>query len=93
MMFLVAGSILAGLTLVYAITFTIIDLTRTLGEYDVYEYPYYFILTGYAVATSLPMVVYFSLSKKEEPKEEQSQEEAVPAEEPKQIEEQSEENK
>ena len=93
MMFLVASSILAGITLVYAITFTITDLTRTLGAYDVYEYPYYFILTGYAIVTSLPMVVYFSLSKKEEPQEEPQQEE-VPAEEPKQIEEQpAEENK
>ena len=98
MLFLVASSILAGITLVYAITFTITDLTRTLGQYDVYEYPYYFILVGYAIVTSLPMVVYFSLSKKEEPKEEQPkeepQQEEVPAEEPKQIEEQpAEENK
>ena len=83
MLFLVTGSILAGVALVYAITFTITDLTRVLGEYDVYEYPYYFILTSYAVATSLPMVVYFSLSKKEEPKEE-----TAPIEETKQIEEQ-----
>ena len=88
MLFLVTGSILAGLTLVYAIAFTIIDLTRTLGEYDVYEYPYYFILTSYAVAASLPMVVFFSLSKKEEQKEE-----TAPIEETKQIEEQPEENK
>ena len=98
MLFLVASSILAGITLVYAITFTITDLTRTLGAYDVNEYPYYFILVGYAIVTSLPMVVYFSLSKKEEPKEEQPkeepQQEEVPAEEPKQIEEQpAEENK
>ena len=83
MLFLVTGAILAGITLVYAIAFTVIDLTRVLGEYDVYEYPYYFILTSYAVATSLPMVVYFSLSKKEEPKEE-----TAPIEETKQIEEQ-----
>ena len=88
MLFLVTGAILAGITLVYAIAFTVIDLTRVLGEYDVYEYPYYFILTSYAVATSLPMVVYFSLSKKEEPKEE-----TAPIEETKQIEEQPEENK
>ena len=96
MLFLVTGSILAGVTLIYAITFTITDLTRTLGEYDVYEYPYYFILVGYAIMTALPMAVYFSLSKKEEqeaPKEEPQPEE-VPAEEPKQIEEQpAEENK
>ena len=81
MMFLVAGATLAGLTLAYAIAFAITDLTRTLGEYDVYEYPYYFILTGYAVVTSLPMVVYFSLSKKEQPEEEKKEE-------PEQIEEQ-----
>ena len=98
MLSLVTSSILAGITLVYAITFTITDLTRTLGQYDAYEYPYYFILVGYAIVTSLPMVVYFSLSKKEEPKEEQPkeepQQEEVPAEEPKQIEEQpAEENK
>lgn len=98
MLFLVTSSILAGLTLVYAIVFTITDLTRVLGQYDVYQYPFYFILTGYAFVTSLPMVVYFSLSKKEEPKEEQPkeepQQEEVPAEEPKQIEEQpAEENK
>ena len=93
MLFLVTGSILAGVALIYAITFTITDLTRTLGQYDVYEYPYYFILVGYAIMTALPMVVYFSLSKKEEPKEEPQQEE-VPAEEPKQIEDQpAEENK
>ena len=98
MLFLVTSSILAGLTLVYAIVFTITDLTRVLGQYDVYQYPFYFILTGYAIVTSLPMVVYFSLSKKEEPQEEQPkeepQQEEVPAEEPKQIEEQpAEENK
>ena len=81
MMFLVAGATLAGITLAYAIAFAITDLTKTLGEYDVYEYPYYFILTGYAVVTSLPMVVYFSLSKKEQPEEEKKEE-------PEQIEEQ-----
>ena len=79
-MFLVAGSILSGLVLVYAIVFTIVDLTRVLGQYDYYEHPYYFILLIYAIATSLPMVIFFSLTKKEEPKEE-------PQEEPKQIEE------
>ena len=94
MLFLVASSILAGITLVYAITFTITDLTRTLGAYDVYEYPYYFILVGYAIVTSLPMVVYFSLSKKEEPQEEQAPaEEAPQEEEPKQVEEKPEEAK
>lgn len=86
MMFLVAGATLAGITLAYAIAFAITDLTRTLGEYDVYEYPYYFILTGYAVVTSLPMVVYFSLSKKEQPEEEKKEEleqiEEQPAEQP-----------
>ncbi len=97
-MYLVTGSVLSVLVLAYAITFTIKDLTRVLGQYDAYEYPYYFILVGYAIVTSLPMVVYFSLSKKEEPKEEQPkeepQQEEVPAEESKQIEEQpAEENK
>lgn len=94
MMFLVASSVLAGLTLVYAIVFTITDLTRVLGQYDVYEYPFYFILTGYAFVTSLPMVVYFSLSKKEQPQEEQAPvEEAPQEEEPKQVEEKPEEAK
>ena len=72
-MFLVAGSILSGLVLVYAIVFTIVDLTRVLGQYDHYQYPYYFILLSYAIATSLPMVIFFSLTKKEEPKEEPKQ--------------------
>lgn len=80
-MFLVAGCVLSGLALVYAITYTIVDLTKVLGEYDYYEYPYYFILVSYAIATALPMVVFFSLSKKEEPQEESKEE-------PKQIEEQ-----
>lgn len=94
MMFLVACSILSGLTLVYAIVYTITDLTRVLGKYDVYQYPFYFILTGYAFVTSLPMVVYFSLSKKEEPQEEQAPaEEAPQEEEPKQVEEKPEEAK
>ena len=73
-MFLVAGSILSGLALVYAIVFTIVDLTRVLGQYDYYQYPYYFILLSYAIATSLPMVIFFSLAKKEEPKEEPQEE-------------------
>ena len=85
-MFLVAGCALSGLALIYAVTFTINDLVKVLGEYDYYEYPYYFILVSYAIATALPMVVFFSLSKKEEPQEE-------PKEEPKQIEEQPEEKK
>ena len=77
-MFLVSGLILSGLALIYAIVFTITDLTKTLGQYDYYQHPYYFILLSYAIATSLPMVVFFSLAKKEEPKQE----------EPKQVEEQ-----
>ena len=81
MLFLVTASILGGLALIYAITFTIVDLTKTLGEYDYYEIPYYFILTGYAVATVLPMVVFFSLSKKEQPQEEPKQIEEQPVEE------------
>ena len=66
-MYLVTGSILSVLVLAYAITFTITDLVRVLGEYQYYEYPYYFILVSYALATALPMVIFFSLSKKEEP--------------------------
>ena len=81
-MYLVTGSILSVLVLAYAITFTITDLVRVLGEYQYYEYPYYFILVSYALATSLPMVIFFSLSKKEEPQEE-----------PKQVEEKQEETK
>ena len=72
-MYLVTGSILSVLVLAYAITFTITDLVRVLGEYQYYEYPYYFILVSYALATSLPMVIFFSLSKKEESQEEQKQ--------------------
>ena len=81
-MFLVAGSILSGLVLVYAIVFTIVDLTRVLGQYDYYQYPYYFILLSYALASSFPMVIFFSLTKKEEPQEE-PQEGAKQIEEPK----------
>ena len=81
-MYLVTGSILSVLVLAYAITFTITDLVRVLGEYQYYEYPYYFILVSYALATALPMVIFFSLSKKEEPQEE-----------PKQVEEKQEETK
>ena len=81
-MYLVTGSILSVLVLAYAITFTITDLVRVLGEYQYYEYPYYFILVSYALATSLPMVIFFSLSKKEESQEE-----------PKQVEEKQEETK
>ncbi len=81
-MYLVTGSILSVLVLAYAITFTITDLVRVLGEYQYYEYPYYFILVSYAIATALPMVIFFSLSKKEEPQEE-----------PKQVEEKQEETK
>ena len=72
-MYFVTGSILSVLVLAYAITFTITDLVRVLGEYQYYEYPYYFILVSYALATSLPMVIFFSLSKKEESQEEQKQ--------------------
>ena len=72
-MYLVTGSILSVLVLAYAITFTITDLVRVLGKYQYYEYPYYFILVSYALATSLPMVIFFSLSKKEESQEEQKQ--------------------
>ena len=72
-MYLVTGSILGGLTLAYAIVYTIVDLTKVLGEYDYYQYPFYFVLLGYAVASVLPMVVFFSLSKKEENKEEPKQ--------------------
>ena len=81
-MYLVTGSVLSVLVLAYAITFTITDLVRVLGEYQYYEYPYYFILVSYALATALPMVIFFSLSKKEEPQEE-----------PKQVEEKQEETK
>ena len=81
-MYFVTGSILSVLVLAYAITFTITDLVRVLGEYQYYEYPYYFILVSYALATALPMVIFFSLSKKEEPQEE-----------PKQVEEKQEETK
>ena len=72
-MYFVTGSILSVLVLAYAITFTITDLVRVLGKYQYYEYPYYFILVSYALATSLPMVIFFSLSKKEESQEEQKQ--------------------
>ena len=72
-MYLATGSILSVLVLAYAITFTITDLVRVLGEYQYYEYPYYFILVSYALATALPMVIFFSLSKKEESQEEQKQ--------------------
>ena len=81
-MYFVTGSILSVLVLAYAITFTITDLVRVLGEYQYYEYPYYFILVSYALATALPMVIFFSLSKKEESQEE-----------PKQVEEKQEETK
>ncbi len=81
-MYLVTGSTLSVLVLAYAITFTIVDLVKVLGEYDYYEHPYYFILVSYALATALPMVIFFSLSKKEEPQEE-----------PKQVEEAQEETK
>lgn len=81
-MYLVTGSILSVLVLAYAIAFTIFDLARELGQYQYYEYPYYFILVSYAIATALPMVIFFSLSKKEEPQEE-----------PKQVEEKQEETK
>ena len=79
-MYLVTGSILSGLVFVYAVTYTIVDLTRVLGEYDSYQYPYYFILISYAIVTALPMVIFFSLSKKEEPKEEPKQVEEKPEE-------------
>jgi len=72
-MYLVTGSTLSVLVLAYAITFTIVDLVKVLGEYDYYEHPYYFILVSYALATALPMVIFFSLSKKEEHQEEQKQ--------------------
>ena len=65
-LYLVTGSILAGLSLAYAIVYTITDLTKTLGQYDYYQYPYYFVLVSYAIATALPMVIFFSLSSKEE---------------------------
>ena len=74
-MYLVTGSVLAGLTFVYAIIYTIVDLTKVLGQYDVYLYPYYFVLVGYAIASALPMVVFFSLSKKEEPQQIEQKEE------------------
>ena len=81
-MYLVTGSILSVLVLAYAITFTITDLVRVLGEYQYYEYPYYFILGSYALATALPMVIFLKKKKKEEPQEE-----------PKQVEEKQEETK
>ena len=81
-MYLVTGSILSVLVLAYAITFTITDLVRVLGEYQYYEYPYYFILVSYALATALPMVIFLKKKKKEEPQEE-----------PKQVEEKQEETK
>ena len=81
-MYLVTGSILSGLILIYAITYMVVDLTKVLGPYEHRQFPYYFVLFGYAIASALPMVVFFSLSKKEEPQEE-----------PKQIEQQEENNK
>ena len=72
-MFLVAGSILSGLAVAYAVTFMVVDLTKTLGQYDYYQYPYYFILLSFAAVTSLPMVIFFSLAKKEEPKQEEQE--------------------
>ena len=72
-MFLVSGSILSGLTLVYMVIYTIVDLTKTMGQYDYYLYPYYFVLISYAAVTALPMVIFFSLTKKEEAQEEPKQ--------------------
>ena len=75
-MYLVTGSILSGLILIYAITYTIQDIVKSVTDSVQSQYPYYFILVGYAIISSLPMVIYFSLSKKEEePKEEEKAEE------------------
>ena len=74
-MYLVTGSILSGLILIYAITYTIQDVVNAVRSSVQSQYPYYFILVGYAIISSLPMVIYFSLSKKEEPKEEEKAEE------------------
>ena len=74
-MYLVTGTILSALILVYAITYTIQDIVKAVNDGVQSEYPYYFILVGYAIISSLPMVVYFSLSKKEEEPKEQPQEE------------------
>ena len=70
-LFLVSGLTLSGLTLIYAIVYTLQDLISA-GSYSTDRHvTYYFLLVSYAIATTIPMVIHYSLKEKDGSDEEQ----------------------
>lgn len=65
-MFLISGAALSGLTLIYGIVYTIQDLVNANMYNGTSHVTYYFLLVSYAIATVIPMVIHYSLTKKDE---------------------------
>ena len=72
MMFLVSNCAFSGLTLIYAIIYMIQDVFQHTEYNENIHITYYFLLIGFAIATALPMAIYFSLTPKDEAEAEEA---------------------
>lgn len=68
-MYLISGLTLTGLTLIYAIIYIVQDLVSSSSFHTGTHVTFYFLLLSYSIATVIPMVIYYSLTKKDEPVE------------------------
>ena len=74
-MYFISNLVVVGLIAIYFILYVIKDIGYFVtGEQDSLMYPYYFILLAYAVVAAIPLVIQYSLAKKENDVEEPKQE-------------------